>query len=93
MKVLETKYRGYRFRSRLEARWAVFMDALHVPYAYEPEAYDLDGLFYLLDFWLPRLKAFLEIKPAEPTGKGSLTVEVHWESRLHIFHAATAPVV
>jgi hypothetical protein len=69
MKVLETKYRGYRFRSRLEARWAVFMDALHVPYAYEPEAYDLDGLFYLLDFWLPRLKAFLEIKPAEPTAE------------------------
>lgn len=28
MKAIETRYKGYRFRSRLEARWAVFFDAL-----------------------------------------------------------------
>ena len=27
---IETKYKGYRFRSRLEARWAVFFDALGI---------------------------------------------------------------
>jgi len=26
IKAIETQYRGYRFRSRLEARWAVFFD-------------------------------------------------------------------
>lgn len=26
--VIETEYKGYRFRSRLEARWAVFFDTL-----------------------------------------------------------------
>ena len=32
MKAIETEYNGYRFRSRLEARWAVFFDALGIEY-------------------------------------------------------------
>lgn len=51
IKPIETIYNGYRFRSRLEARWAVFFDSLHVQYEYEPEGFDLgNGLFYLPDF-------------------------------------------
>ena len=51
IKPIETIYNGYRFRSRLEARWAVFFDALGVPYEYEPEGFDLgNGLYYLPDF-------------------------------------------
>ena len=51
MKPIETFYNGYRFRSRLEARWAVFFDALGVEYDYEPEGFDLgNGLYYLPDF-------------------------------------------
>lgn len=51
IKPLETTYNGYRFRSRLEARWAVFFDALGVKYEYEPEGYKLpDGSCYLPDF-------------------------------------------
>jgi hypothetical protein len=41
MRALETHYNGYRFRSRLEARWAVFFDACGIQYRYEPEGYDL----------------------------------------------------
>lgn len=67
MKALDTEYKGFRFRSRLEARWAVFMDAMGVKYEYEREAYDLDGLFYLPDFWLPKLQSHLEIKPEHPS--------------------------
>ena len=53
LKAIETEYRGYRFRSRLEARWAVFFDACGVKWEYEPEGYDLgDGLYYLPDFLL-----------------------------------------
>ena len=53
MKPIETEYKGYRFRSRLEARWARFFDACHVDWEYEPEGYDLgDGLYYLPDFLL-----------------------------------------
>ena len=51
IKPIETIYNGYRFRSRLEARWAVFFDALGVDYEYEPEGYELgDGERYLPDF-------------------------------------------
>lgn len=68
LKAIETHYKGYRFRSRLEARWAVFFDALGVTYAYEPEGYDLgDGFRYLPDFWLPGHEWYIEIKPTEPT--------------------------
>jgi hypothetical protein len=61
---IETFYNGYRFRSRLEARWAVFFDTLKIKYLYEPEGFDLDGLWYLPDFWVPAWNCWLEIKPA-----------------------------
>ena len=51
MKAIETFYNGHRFRSRLEARWAVVFDALGVKYEYEPEGFVLpDGTYYLPDF-------------------------------------------
>lgn len=53
IKAIETEYKGYRFRSRLEARWAVFFDACKVRWEYEPEGYDLGGgMYYLPDFLL-----------------------------------------
>lgn len=63
IKPIETIYKGYRFRSRLEARWAVFFDALGIEWEYEPEGFVLtDGTYYLPDFWLPKLKWFVEVK-------------------------------
>ena len=51
LKIKDTYYKGYRFRSRLEARWAVFLDACGVDWEYEPEGYDLGkGMSYLPDF-------------------------------------------
>ncbi len=53
LKAIETEYKGYRFRSRLEARWAVFFDACHVRWEYEPEGFVLpNGQYYLPDFLL-----------------------------------------
>jgi hypothetical protein len=69
MKPIETKYNGLRFRSRLEARWAVFFDRLNLKYQYEPEAYVIDGINYLPDFYLPELNLFIEIKPIDPPGE------------------------
>lgn len=63
---IETRYKGYRFRSRLEARWAVFFDALSIEWEYEKEGYDLgEAGWYLPDFWLPSLRCFIEIKPRD----------------------------
>lgn len=49
---IETRYAGFRFRSRLEARWAVFFDTLGIKWEYEPQGYMLDGKPYLPDFKL-----------------------------------------
>ena len=63
IKAIETHYNGYRFRSRLEARWAVFFDAVGIPYVYEPQGFVLsDGTCYLPDFYLPWFDAYVEIK-------------------------------
>ena len=62
---IETAYGGFQFRSRLEARWAVFFDALDLKYLYEPQGFEVDGRRYLPDFCLllgPMLWA--EVKPA-----------------------------
>jgi len=60
---IETVYNGYRFRSRLEARWAVFFDALGVKYEYEPEGYVTSTKeAYLPDFYLPQFNCFAEVK-------------------------------
>lgn len=51
LRAIETFYNGYRFRSRLEARWAVFFDSAGIEYVYEPEGFVVDnGLCYLPDF-------------------------------------------
>ena len=64
IKPIETCYNGYRFRSRLEARWAVFFDCLGIKYEYEPEGIKLsNGEYYLPDFFLPDLETYVEVKP------------------------------
>jgi hypothetical protein len=75
IKPIETRYRGYRFRSRLEARWAVFFDNLGLKWEYEKEGYDLGNLgYYLPDFWVENLHdrfgrrgMFVEIKGHQAT--------------------------
>lgn len=63
IKPIETYYKGYRFRSRSEARWAVFFDTLGIKYIYEPEGYVFeDGTHYLPDFYLPNSNSFFEVK-------------------------------
>lgn len=70
MKAIETEYKGYRFRSRLEARFAVFFDCLGIRWDYEVEGFVLDnGVWYLPDFYLPTFNGgmWVEVKPKEFT--------------------------
>ena len=65
IKAIETCYKGYRFRSRLEARWAVYFDAAGIEWEYEKEGYRLSNNLgaYLPDFWLPQVEMWAEVKP------------------------------
>ena len=60
---IKTDYNGIQFRSRLEARWAVFFDAVGVKYEYEPDSFMIGGIRYIPDFYLPDLKQYVEVKP------------------------------
>lgn len=62
MRVPQTVYDGYHFRSHLEVRWAVVFIVLTLPYEYEREGFDLDGLWYLPDFRLPAQDCWVEIE-------------------------------
>lgn len=64
---IETAYLGYRFRSRLEARWAVFFETIGIRWRYENEGFTLaEGVNYLPDFYLPDFDIYLEMKPDLP---------------------------
>jgi hypothetical protein len=65
MKAIETQWKGYRFRSRLEARWAVFADAWGIGWEYEPEGYETPYGPYLPDFHM--LGWWFEVKPVFPS--------------------------
>jgi hypothetical protein len=61
-------WRGYRLRSRLEGRWACFLDNLGIEFEYEPQGFRLpDGVCYLPDFRLPVAQSYAEVKLFDPT--------------------------
>lgn len=68
-KAIETAWRGYRFRSRLEARWAVFFEAMGWQWEFEPEGFEAEtGERYLPDFLVrlsPSSAVWLEVKPGD----------------------------
>lgn len=66
IKAIDTVYRGFKFRSRLEARWAVFFDAIGHEWTYEPEGFELPSGWYLPDFLIKKFDVYVEIKPKAP---------------------------
>lgn len=87
IKPIETVFDGNRFRSRLEARWAVALHELEIKYEYEKEGFPLICGRYLPDFWLPypadmndtaykNAGHWLEVKGVEPT-QHELTMLLH----------------
>lgn len=75
-----TEYRGTRFMSRLEARWAVFFDYCYVRWRYEPSllysGHRYDITMYVPDFSLDTENEFLfaEVKPSI-----ELISDLEWE--------------
>lgn len=69
MKAIETTYRGYRFRSRTEARWAIFFNAMGYKWDYEPEGFELaGGVMYLPDFKIVSPDGWINWYEVKPSG-------------------------
>lgn len=62
-------HNGYRLRSYTELMWARLLDAAEIFYLYEPDLVRVDEGYYLPDFWLPHVGAYLEVKGKEPTAE------------------------
>ena len=76
---ISTLYAGYQMRSRLEAHWACFFDALGWKWEYEP----LDGHGYIPDFvLLGQNPVYVEVKP-ETTLNGLRSHEKKVQEGLH----------
>jgi hypothetical protein len=78
IKAIETHYAGHRFRSRLEARWAVAFNEIGLKWQYEPQGFTLERRLsawgsetldwnYLPDFFLPGMNCYGEVKGALDT--------------------------
>lgn len=65
MRSMPALYNGNQFSSRLEARWALWLDLVGIRWSYEPEVLELSGnppITYIPDFFLPDWQAWVEIK-------------------------------
>lgn len=63
-----TTYGNNTYMSRLEARWANFLDTLGIPFQYKPKHFFISdpegktqGLWYAPDFWLPVQNHWLDV--------------------------------
>lgn len=57
---IATAYAGFNFRSRLEAKYAVFFDLCKWPWTYEPET-EFNG--WIPDFAIGAFPTYVEVKP------------------------------
>jgi hypothetical protein len=72
----KTTYQGIEFRSRSEARWAIFFNCMGIIWYYEPKKYKFkDGTVYIPDFYCKNWMggAWFEVKPNRPP----LEIEKH----------------
>ena len=93
IKAIETEYNGYRFRSRLEARWAVFFDSAGIRYEYEPEGFELSFGRYLPDFYLPDYQVYVEIKPFDKSVVTLVGDGNEWEKKCDAFREETGKAI
>lgn len=67
-------YAGYKFRSTLEAKWAVFFDACGVGWKYEPKKHRVDG--YQIDFVVDEVAFYHGLYSADQVDVSNFFFEV-----------------
>lgn len=92
IKAIRTTYKGTEFRSRTEARWAVFFEKAGIPWIYEREGYQLPSGWYVPDFWLSDQSIWWEVKGKEPSAKEiALATELAAGDEHKVFIAVGSP--
>lgn len=91
IKAIDTVYAGHRFRSRLEARWAVAFDTLAIRWEYEPQGVLVDGVAYLPDFHLPGPDLLVEVKGQLDLAGAEKVMRVGLHRRIALLGQIPAP--
>ncbi len=82
---MEVRYSGRTYKSRLEARWGVFLEKLGVEHASSTETTNLpSGSKYRPSFWLPGLGLVVDVKPVLPFDYNAL--RRLWEFAVDLGH-------
>jgi len=95
IKPIPTRYKGVEYRSRLEARWAVFFEKMKMTYIYEP--FQVDS--YLPDFligipgFVPCLFEIKPLKPNEQYVKHLREAQELVQSRLNLYICVGNPTL
>ena len=92
---LETRHKGYVFRSRLEARVAILLDEFGWKWRYEPEGFSTPYGNYLPDFEVLAPKPmWIEVKGKEPTELEILKLRAvaHQTCKVGVFFIGTKQV-
>lgn len=79
-------HRGWMMRSHTELLWAKVFDAAEIQYLHEPGLFDTPHGWYLPDFYMPNIGAYVEIKGVEPT-------DVEKEKAAAVIRATGKPLV
>jgi hypothetical protein len=87
---IPTEYMGTVFKSRLEARWAVFFDFMNIKWEYEPQCFEKEYervIKYLPDFYLPEFDCWAEVKGTQNN------LNADWDSKMkHILDYDPSPI-
>jgi len=89
--ILPTIYNGVKYRSRTEARWALFFDVAGIKFAYEQEAFSLKSGNYLPDFTIFSYNSGENVFYAEV--KGSTFSSAEKTKCKHLCEATNSDVV
>lgn len=93
---IETRFHGVTYKSREEARWAVFFESLGIDAKYEPEGFELilNRMRYLPDFYLPEQDYIIEIKTEVPNKDARLKANIlrnYTEKDVFLFYKIPNP--
>lgn len=94
IQAIPTTYKGIKYRSKTEAKWALFFDIEHIPYHYEPEGFQTDAGWYVPDFQFVEAErlTFFEVKPTQPSMREyRLLKSLADGAKAHVFVSHGAP--
>ena len=87
-------YKDIIFRSKAEAKWAIFLNYLNIGFEYEFKKIRGNNFLYIPDFWLPQQKIWIEVKNGDVTEEEKIkAVELSKQEENPVFIFNRFPII